>query len=139
MESMPILNLAEVAGGALQEKADLAIQKVLENMQDPNTPWKNQRGITIKLTFIQNEDRDDAAMTISVETKLAPQSPTLTRMAIGKDLATGRTYAQEYGKQVRGQMFLDDYSAEQVIGEDVVDTDTGEVIGKVKDFRAKEA
>ena len=139
MENVPILDLAQVAGGSLQEKANAAIQKVLDNMQDPNTPWKNKRSVTIKLSFVQNEERDDAAMEISVETKLAPVSPTVTRVAIGKDLETGQSYAQEYGKQVRGQMSLDDYHSEQIIGNDVVDTDTGEVIGKVRDFRAKEA
>lgn len=38
MESIPIFDLAEIAGGALQEKADTALKKVLDNMQDPNTP-----------------------------------------------------------------------------------------------------
>lgn len=34
------IDLAELAGGALQEKSQKALQDVFENMQDPNTPWK---------------------------------------------------------------------------------------------------
>lgn len=132
-EKMNLLNLKDLANGALQEKADTAMRKVLENMQDPNTPWKNKRQINIKIAFVQNEGRDDAAVEVSVDTKLAPVSPVVTRMAIGKDLMSGKTYAQEYGRQIKGQMSLDEYSAQtgtayqQVDGE-VVNTETGEIL-----------
>lgn len=136
---MELLKLHEIAGGALQQKVNVAMNKILDNMQDPNTPWKNKRQINIKISFIQNEERDDTAVEVSVETKLAPVSPVVTRMSIGKDLLTGKNYASEYEKQVKGQMSLSDYQPEQVIGDDVVDTDTGEVVGKVVDLRKKEA
>lgn len=132
------MKLEEFAGGALQEKANAAMQRVLENMQDPNTPYKVKRGITIKIGFTQNEDRDDAVVEMSVETKLAPSSPVRTMMAIGKDLETGETYAQEYGKQIRGQMSLDLDPPVRKIGGDLVNTETGEVVennDKVVDLR----
>lgn len=129
---MDLLKLEDIAGGALQEKANAAMKKVLENLQDPNTPWKNKRSITIKLSFTQNEDRDDTAVELSVDTKLAPVSPVVTRMSIGKDLATGETYAQEYGKQIKGQMNLGLGARGAVqIGDDMVDAETGEVIANV--------
>lgn len=136
---MNAIELKDIAGGALQEKAQAAIEEVVKNMQDPNTPWKNKREVLIKLKFTQNEDRDDSKCEISVEKKLAQAKPIETKFALGKDLETGDVFAEEYGKQIRGQMSLEDYRMEQVIGEDVVDTDTGEVVGKVTDFRAKEA
>lgn len=136
---MNAIELKDIAGGALQEKAQAAIEEVIKNMQDPNTPWKNKREVLIKLKFIQNEDRDDSTCEISVEKKLAQSKPIETKFALGKDLETGEVIAEEYGKQIRGQMSLEDYRTEQVIGEDVVDTDTGEVVGKVTDFRAKQA
>lgn len=54
---MELLNLNEIADGALQEKINAAMRKVLENMQDPNTPYKVKRGITVKLGFTQTESR----------------------------------------------------------------------------------
>ncbi len=136
-EKMNLLSLKDLANGALQEKADAAMRKVLENMQDPNTPWKNKRQINIKIAFVQNEGRDDAAVEVSVDTKLAPVSPVVTRMAIGKDLMSGKTYAQEYGRQIRGQMSLDEYSAQtgtayQQTDEESVDTETGEILSETK-------
>lgn len=133
---MDLLRLEDIAGGALQEKANAAMQKVLENLQDPNTPWKPKRSITMKISFVQNEDRDDTAVEVSVETKLAPVSPVVTRMAIGKDLATGETYAHEYGKQIRGQICMDLENGTVQVSEDTVDVATGEVVGnKVVDLR----
>ena len=137
---MSKVNLEEFAGGALQEKFDDAMEKVLVNLMDPNTPWKNKRKISVEITFEQNEDRDDTSVNVSVVPKLAPVKPITTRMVIGKDICTGEVFAQEYGSQCKGQMTLDDYSSQQVVGNDVVDIDTGEVVGKVVDLRAaKEA
>ena len=132
---MELLNLNEIADGALQEKLNAAMRKVLENMQDPNTPYKVKRGIPVKLGFTQTESRNDAVVDVSVETKLAPASPIQTMMSIGKDLRNGEVYAEEYGKQVKGQMSLDMAKLAQVDG-DTVDTETGEVVsGNIVDYR----
>ena len=55
---------------------------------------------------------------------------------------SGKTFAQEYGRQIRGQMSLEDYStrkdaAYQQIDGETVDTETGEIIpeNKVIDMR----
>ncbi len=126
---MSKVNLETFAGGALQEKFDDAMEKVLVNMMDPNTPWKNKRKIVVEVSFEQNEDRDDSTVNVSVVPKLAPVKPVSTRMAIGKDLETGKVFAEEYGSQCRGQMTLDDYQGQrdQVVDGKTVDTETGEI------------
>lgn len=137
---MSKINLEEFAGGALQEKFDEAFEKTVQNMLDPNTPWKNKRKITVEITLEQNEDRSDTAVNVSVVMKLAPVKPVETRMVIGKNLKTGEVFAEEYGKQIRGQMSIDDYQMQEVDGK-TVDTETGEIkeTEKVVDFRAKQA
>ncbi|HIT65962.1 MAG TPA: hypothetical protein IAB61_01765 [Candidatus Merdisoma merdipullorum] len=137
---MSKINLEEFAGGALQEKFDEAFEKTVQNMLDPNTPWKNKRKITVEITLEQNEDRSDTAVNVSVVMKLAPVKPVETRMVIGKNLKTGEVFAEEYGKQIRGQMSIDDYQMQEVDGK-TVDTETGEIkeTEKVLDFRAKQA
>lgn len=143
---MAKVNLEELVGGGLQEVFAKAMEEVVENMQNPNTPYKNKREIAIKLKFEQNEDRDDAAVDISVTTKLAPVKPMVTRMAIGKDLRTGEVYAQEYGNTMRGQMEFKPSAqnpAELVVDGKTVDPETGEIKEspvKVLDMRtAKQA
>lgn len=138
---MDQVKLEELVDGGLQEKFGTALNSVVENMQDPNTPWKNKRAITIKLTFEQNENRDDTSVNISVETKLAPVKPIVTRMAIGKDLKTGKVYAQEYGNSIRGQMAFSPNPIkpnELIVDGKIVDPETGEIKEepKVVDMRA---
>ena len=135
------IKLQDLVGGAFQENVQKAVEKVVANMLDPNTPWKNKRAVMAKITFTQNEDRDDCNCDISVETKVAAVKPLETKFAIGKDLDTGEIFAEEYGKQVRGQMSLSDIkpkeeSVDVVIDDKVVDSETGEIKNdQVIDYR----
>lgn len=130
---MSKVNLEEFAGGALQEKFDSAMEQVLANLLDPNTPWKNKREINIKVTFEQNEDRDDTTVDVSVVSKLAAAKSIGTRMAIGKNIKTGELYAEEYGNQVRGQM-----SMNLEVQETEKEDSTKESTGKVVDLRQRD-
>lgn len=137
---MQNVRLAELVGGALQEKFQNSFEKVLENMLDINTPYKARRSIAIKIDFDQNEQRNDVKTHISVKETLAPQGAIETSFSIGKDLETGEIIVEEYGKQIKGQMsFLDKEQKQVVMGSDLVDKETGEVVGNVIDLRAKQA
>jgi len=133
------VELQGLIGGALQEKFNKSFERVIENLQDTNTSFKNKRRITITLDFTQNEARDDVSVAVDVTEKLAPQAGMKTSFYIGKDLKTGEIYAEEYGKQIRGQMSLSDLETPvQKVGNDAVNTETGEVLqddNKVVDLR----
>lgn len=138
---MKNVKLQEIVGGALQEQFEKSFEKVIENLQNPNTPYKNSREINIKLKFTQNEARDDVHCAVLVAEKLAPQSPMATAFSVGKDLRTGEVYAEEYGKQVKGQMSFNDMELKEnnleSVEDKTVDTDTGEIVEEsgVVDFR----
>lgn len=140
---MKKVELKELIGGALQEQFSKSFESIVENLQNPNTPFKNSREITIKLKFTQNEKRDDVKCAVQVSEKLAPQTPMETSFAIGKDLRTGEIYAEEYGKQLKGQVSFDDIPNTQIVDGVEVDTETGEIkneqnddnLGKVIDLR----
>lgn len=140
------IRLSDIAGGELQAKANQALQEIITNMLDPNTPWKQNRSLTLKIIFSQNEERDDLNITIGVEKKLASVKPIATKAYIGKDLDTGQVYLEEYGAAIRGQMSLDDVEQEQkhIITDEQgrhINTDTGEVLsaGGVIDMRQRKA
>lgn len=136
---MAKVNLETFAGGALQEKFDDAMEKVLQNMTDPNTPWKNKRKITVEVTFEQDETRDDASVEVSVVPKLAAVKPVKTRMSIGKDILTGKCYAEEYGNSIRGQMSFEDLQQQNESVAHGKEDETGETnheSSPVVDFRA---
>lgn len=121
---MEKVNLQDIVGGALQEQFEKSFSRVIGNLGDPNTPFKDCRKITIELKFTQNEMRDDVNCTVKVVEKLAPQAPMQTAFVTGRDLRTGQVFAREYGKNIplKGQLTMGE--------EPQVDVDpgTGEVV-----------
>ena len=118
---MAKISLTQIIGGGLQEQFGKAFDRVIENLADPNTGFKEARKITIELKFTQNEARDDVFCAVSVKEKLAAQAPMKTAFVVGKNLKTGEMFAEEYGKhkQMKGQTSLDEMA---------VDPETGEVL-----------
>jgi len=119
---MKSIELKEMVGGVLQEQFAKSFEKVIENLLNPNTPFKPTRKINIELKFTQNEIRDNVHVAVSVTEKLASQAPMETAFAIGKDLKSGEIYAEEYGKQIKGQQSFSNLPQFQI------DVGTGEVI-----------
>lgn len=118
---MEKVSLENMVGGALQEQFTKAFDRVVDNLADPNTSFKEARKITIELKFTQNEMRDDVSCAVSVKEKLAAQAPMQTAFMVGKNLKTGEMYAEEYGRHnhLKGQMTVDEMA---------VDPSTGEVL-----------
>lgn len=133
------VELQSILGGALQEKFSKSFERIIDNLQDVNTSFKVKRKLSITLDFTQNENRDDVKVNVNVVEKLAPQAPMATAFSIGKDLKTGEMYAEEYGKQIKGQMSINDFAQPQQEETEkiMVDQSTGEIIAhdKVVDFR----
>lgn len=137
---MEAVELKNIAGGALQAKFNKAMEAVVANLLDPNTPSKDKRKITIEMTFATDEERTQVASTVSVKQKLAPLHPINTQFGIGKDLKDGGNFIEEYGQHLPGQLALNENVNEQTINGQVVDTDTGEILeSKVVDYRKRGA
>ncbi len=65
------LSLDSVAGGALPEKFEHQLRKVLENIVDPNTEAKEKRIIDIRITLRPGEDRVRVDAEVEVRARLA--------------------------------------------------------------------
>lgn len=130
---MKHINMEEFANGAFTIQVNRAIEKVMKNIQDPNTDAKAARKITVTVAFKPNETRDFITTGVVTKTSLAPELGAVTAMTCGTDLKTGEVDAVEIGKELPGQMSLEDMEEENV----QVDMETGEVIGhgKVVDLR----
>lgn len=102
------VDLNSIGNGALQERFNREFEKVVKNMKDPNTPYKEARKITITFTMKQDEDRRIVATTCEVASKLAKAKPFDTSFGIGRDLKTNQYVAKEYGMQIPGQLGIDD-------------------------------
>lgn len=68
------ISLATIRRGSAVEMVDDAIQKIMENIVDPNTDATAKRKVTLTLSFVPTNERDSAAVGISVRSSLAPQA-----------------------------------------------------------------
>lgn len=112
------INLNSLAGGATAEQINREIERVLENIQDPNTDQTAKRKLTITMTFIPDKnDCDVVDISTVCKAALAPSNGTSTRFVVGKN-QKGEIEANEWGKNaMKEQMTI------------VVDED-GEILDK---------
>ena len=75
---MDKLSMATLRRGSAVEMVDEAIQRVLENVVDPNTDAKSKRRVTLTLTFAPDKERESMGVDITVKTTMAPQASVAT-------------------------------------------------------------
>jgi hypothetical protein len=114
-----MIDLADFAGGAVSERFNQELKKVLENIADPNTDPKKARTITVKVTLKADENRDIADVDISTSCTLVSAKPVATRIIMDRD-SKGNVVGAELKSGVKGQTYITENS-------EIAD-DTGKVI-----------
>lgn len=109
MQQENCLDISKIAQGSLQEKIQREWQRVLDNLQDPNIPFKPARKLIIELNCVQDETRTHLSVNGTVKTKLAPEQPVVANFGQQKDLVTGKAYAKEYTPIDARQINFDEY------------------------------
>lgn len=89
------ISLDTLYQGAVVERANLEIQRVLDNIQDPNTDPKKARTVTIKLKFEPDNDRGVANVIVGVDSVVAPVAPFKAHVFLGRD-KDGKGFASEF-------------------------------------------
>jgi hypothetical protein len=88
------VSLETLGQGAAVERFNLALQEVLDNIQDPNTDAKKARTVMLKATIKPKEDREVGSIQVDVVSKLAPIAPFDVMVFLGRD-KDGNGYATE--------------------------------------------
>lgn len=141
---MKHFNLEEFAGGKLSVQLNKALEKVTENIQDPNTDAQKVRKINVSISLRPNDERNFVSTTVETKLSLAPELGATTALSMGRDLRTGEVEAIEIFNQISGQMSVNDViDQEEEEPQKAFDPDTGEIYepsNKVIDLRkAKQA
>ncbi len=88
------ISLESLGRGAALELFSEEMRKVLENIADPNTPWKEPRIISMRVKITPStEERSGASVEISAVSRLAPYKPFGTYVLVG--LEAGQVIAYE--------------------------------------------
>lgn len=117
------LNLSKLASGGVQEIFDMEIEKLLDNIQDPNTEADKPRKLTLTLTLVPDESRELIKLDSQIKLALAPTKSVTTNLISGTNI-NGEVEAQELKSGMPGQMYMDD--------EGSLRTDTGVPVEEIE-------
>lgn len=122
---MPInIDLNTFANGALAERANEELQKILENIADPNTDAKKKRKLTLTITLAADKKRDVILTNVLAKSTLAPADEIEAKILMDLD-NEGKVTGAELKSGMKGQTFIDVETGE-------IEEDTGK---KIVNFR----
>lgn len=119
-----IIDLNNFSDGAVAERFNQELQKVLENIADPNTDSKAVRTLTLTLSFKADDKRDVVVTNAIAKSKLAPARAIESKLLMDID-GKGKVTGAELKSGVKGQTRIDVETGE-------IQEDTG---SKIYSFR----
>lgn len=94
METEEKITLITICGGAAQERFDYELQRVLDNINDPNYEATAIREVSIVVKIKPDDGRETIRSEMTVKSKFAPLAPVSSFAVLGKDVH-GRNEAHE--------------------------------------------
>ena len=98
-------SILDMATGAIKERVDYDVAKVIGNILDLNTKAQAKRKITLTIEFAPDEDRKKIAISVTSKATLCPTNPVSTALAFVPN-RDGEAQLVEMVPQVPGQMAL---------------------------------
>lgn len=90
-----------MARGAIEERVNFEMTKVIDNILDPNTKATAKRKITISVEITPDDERRTLSVAATAKSTLAPTNPVATALYVGK--INGEVQAVEMTAQIPGQ------------------------------------
>ncbi|HJF32798.1 MAG TPA: replication terminator protein [Sporosarcina psychrophila] len=103
-----IIDLNNFADGGVAEKVNIELQKILENIADPNTDPKKTRKVTVSITLKANDKRNLVDVSVEARSTIAPPKSIETALIIDRD-TDGSVTGAELKSGVPGQMYVDNH------------------------------
>lgn len=98
-------SILEMARGAIMEQVDREVERVVNNILDPNTDPKKKRSLTLTFEFSPSADRTQVGLKAVAKSKLEPNNAIQTALSIGT--MGGQVVAMEMIPQIPGQFDMD--------------------------------
>ena len=106
-EQLDKKSILEMSMGAILERVDYEMGRVLDNILDPNTKPTGKRKITISLELVPSADRRTITVLTTAKATLVPTDPVTTSLYITNQPSTGEMVVAEMVPQIPGQTALD--------------------------------
>lgn len=102
-EELDKRSILEMSRGAILERADYEMGKVIDNILDINTKPTAKRKLTITLELVPSSDRCTITVNTTAKSTLCPTDPVTTSLYINGNIATGEMDVVEMVPQIPGQ------------------------------------
>jgi len=94
-EQLDKKSILEMSMGAILERVDYEMGKVIDNILDPNTKPTGKRKITVGLELIPSADRKTITVQTTAKSTLVPTDPITTSLYITNQPGTGEMVVAE--------------------------------------------
>ena len=96
MASENIKSIVQMARGAIEERIDLEMSRILENVLDPNTKATAKRKLTVTFEIQPDDERKTLSVAATAKSALAPTNPVATALYVGK---IGEDQLEDYARR----------------------------------------
>lgn len=100
-------SILDMAMGAIKERANYEMSRIIENILDPNTDPTKKRKLVVSLDLIPDSERRTISVNCTAKSTLAPTNPVSTSMCVVGSPATGEVQVVEMVPQIPGQQSMD--------------------------------
>ena len=95
-------SILQMAHGAIEERVDIEMARIIENILNENTKPETKRKLTLELAFEPNEDRSMVTVSAVAKAALAPLRSVATALYVDRD-SDGKPIAVEAKADIPGQ------------------------------------
>lgn len=106
-EKLDKKSILEMSMGAIMERVDYEMGRVIANILDANTKATGKRKITVTLELVPSADRKTITVSSTAKSTLVATDPITTSLFITGTPGTGEMMVAEMVPQVPGQMGMD--------------------------------
>ena len=105
-------SILEMARGAIMERTDYEMGRIIENILDPNTSATSKRKLTITVEFKPDDSRQTVGVSVSAKSTIVPTNAVTTALFVQGDPVNG-VNAVEMVPQIPGQVDMNGESQEE--------------------------
>ena len=97
-------SILQMARGAIQERIDYEMSKVIDNILDPNTEATAKRKLVLTIEFKPDSNRQTVSVTSVAKSTLCATNPVATALYITGEDGTGEVTAVEMVPNIPGKL-----------------------------------
>jgi hypothetical protein len=107
-------SILQMARGAFQERCDYEMGRIIENILDVNTKATAKRAITLTISLVPDDTRENISVSVTAKSLLAINTPVTTNLFVTEDEG-GNTLIAEMVPNVQTSLFDGEQTSPKIL------------------------